>query len=91
LATLSRGLPQCCLPQAADQFNNARAGAAFGASIAIEPQAASATAIETAIATLLEDARYRDRARLVAADIASMPFPDEVATMITDRFSPEVC
>jgi UDP:flavonoid glycosyltransferase YjiC (YdhE family) len=91
LATLSRGLPQCCLPQAADQFNNARAGAAFGASIAIEPQAASATAIETAIATLLDDARYRDRARLVAADIASMPSPDEVATMITDRFSPEVC
>jgi UDP:flavonoid glycosyltransferase YjiC (YdhE family) len=92
LATLARGLPQCCLPQAADQFNNAFAGAKFGASIAIEPQHADGATIAAAIETLLADGRIRERAKAAAIDIASMPSPEEVATIVTDRFSRnEVC
>jgi UDP:flavonoid glycosyltransferase YjiC (YdhE family) len=88
LATLARGLPQCCLPQAADQFNNASAIARFGAGIAIQPEHADTDAIGTAISALLEVGDYRERAGLVADDIASMPSPQEVATMLADRFSP---
>jgi UDP:flavonoid glycosyltransferase YjiC (YdhE family) len=88
LATLARGLPQLCLPQAADQFNNAAAGANSGAAISIEPQAVTASAIRAAVATLITDPVFRARARRVADDIAAMPPPDEVAAIVTSRFGP---
>jgi UDP:flavonoid glycosyltransferase YjiC (YdhE family) len=88
LASLARGLPQLCLPQAADQFNNAAAGANSGAAISIEPQAATTAAIRAAVVALLSDPAYRVRARQVADDIAAMPAPDEVAAIITSRFGP---
>jgi UDP:flavonoid glycosyltransferase YjiC (YdhE family) len=88
LATLGQGIPQLCLPQAADQFNNATAGAASGAAIELAPEAVNPTRVKVAIETLLGDGKYLDCARRVAADIAAMPSPDEVASIITARYGP---
>jgi UDP:flavonoid glycosyltransferase YjiC (YdhE family) len=86
LATLGRGIPQLCLPQAADQFNNATAGATSGAAIQLSPQDADPERVKAAIEALLREATYVESARRVAADIAAMPSPDEVAAIITARF-----
>jgi MGT family glycosyltransferase len=80
LAALSLGIPQLCLPQAADQFLNAAAIVAAGAGITIAPQDVESASVATAIRRLVEDSRYREAARRVADEIAAMPSPDEVAT-----------
>jgi UDP:flavonoid glycosyltransferase YjiC (YdhE family) len=79
LAALSLGIPQLCLPQAADQFLNAAAIAHAEAGITIAPQDVEQATVAAAIRRLLEDDRYRDAARRIADEIASMPSPDEVA------------
>lgn len=81
-AALSRGLPQLCLPQGADQFLNAAAIAAAGAGLSLDPQAAGAQAITAAISRLLEDTRFRSRAQAIATEIAQMPSPDDVAATL---------
>jgi UDP:flavonoid glycosyltransferase YjiC (YdhE family) len=67
------------LPQAADQFFNAAAGATAGAGIALLPDAVSAEAVSDAVGKLLTDAAYRDAASRVSREIATMPSPAEVA------------
>ena len=82
LSTLTLGLPQCCLPQGADQFLNADAVAAAGAGVSLMPSEADPDAIRDAVAQLLDDASFRDAAGRVSASIASMPSPDHVATVL---------
>jgi UDP:flavonoid glycosyltransferase YjiC (YdhE family) len=79
LAALSMGIPQLCLPQAADQFLNAAAIAHAGAGISIAPQDVDRAGVALAIRRLLDEDRYRAAARRVAREIAAMPSPDEVA------------
>lgn len=79
LGALALGIPQVCLPQGADQFLNAEAVAASGAGLSIAPQAASGEAIGDAVATLLRDGKYREAAQRVAASIAAMPSPTDIA------------
>jgi len=79
LAALGAGLPQLCLPQAADQFFNAAACAQAGAGIALTPDAFSTEAVSDAVGTLLTEAAYRDAASRVSREIAAMPSPTEVA------------
>ena len=79
LAALSLGIPQLCLPQAADQFLNAAAIADAGAGISIAPEDVEPASVATAIRRLLDDNRYGDAAGRVAQEIAAMPSPDEVA------------
>ncbi len=82
LAALCAGIPQLCLPQAADQFLNASAIARAGAGISIAPQDVSAAGVALAIRRLLDDDGYRSAARRVAGEIAAMPSPDEVAAQL---------
>ena len=82
LSTLTLGLPQCCLPQGADQFLNADAVAAAGAGVSLMPSEADPDAIRDAVAQLLGDASFRDAAGRVGASIASMPSPDDVAAVL---------
>ena len=82
LAALTRAIPQLCLPQAADQFLNAAAIARSGAGITLAPADVNAAAVSEAVRRLLDDASFRDRAGLIAADIAAMPAPDEVAAVL---------
>jgi UDP:flavonoid glycosyltransferase YjiC (YdhE family) len=76
LGALAAGVPQLVLPQGADQFANAEALLAAGAAVRLLPGELSADAVT-------EQARKasscRDAARVIAAEIAAMPAPDEVA------------
>ena len=82
LGALALGIPQLCLPQAADQFLNAAAVARAGAGLAIAPEQVNAAGVRDAIRRLLDDSVFRAQARRVADEIASMPSPDAVASML---------
>jgi UDP:flavonoid glycosyltransferase YjiC (YdhE family) len=82
LAALALGIPQLCLPQAADQFLNATAVARAGAALAIGPEEVDAAGVSDAIGRLLDDGSFRVQARRLADEIASMPSPDEVVTVL---------
>lgn len=85
LAALAAELPQLCLPQAADQFFNAAAGARAGAGIALLPDALSPEAVRDAVTKLLTETTYREAARRVSAEIAAMPSPADVAAELHAR------
>ena len=87
LAALAHGLPQVLLPQAADQFLNAAAGARAGVGVAIQPDALSADTVTDALAALLGDSAQRAAAQTLATEIAAMPSHDQVADEIERRFS----
>ena len=82
LGAVSRGIPQLCLPQAADQFLNADACRRSGVGLVLEPATASAPGIADAVSRLLADNSIRARAGAVAAEIQRMPGPDEVAAVL---------
>jgi UDP:flavonoid glycosyltransferase YjiC (YdhE family) len=82
LATLGLGLPQLCLPQAADQFVNARQGAAAGAALTLLPGEVSPGAVADATARLLSHRAFADAAGRIAGELAGMPSPDEVAAVL---------
>ncbi len=82
LAALARGIPQLCLPQAADQFVNAAACEMFGAGLALAPGTATTDAVADAIRRLLGEPAFRARAGAAAAAIAAMPSPDDVVATI---------
>ena len=78
LASLARGLPQVLLPQGADQFLNADAGERAGVAIVLRPHEQEPRRVREALAAALEDRVLRDRAGVLAAEIAQMPSADEV-------------
>jgi UDP:flavonoid glycosyltransferase YjiC (YdhE family) len=82
LAALSHGLPQLCLPQAADQFRNASACASTGAGIALPGPQATEAAISQALHRLLAEPEFRTAAQLLQAEIATMPAPASVAATL---------
>ena len=82
LASLGFGIPQLCMPQAADQFLNAAAIAKARTGIALHPDEADAPTIANAVGQLLEDSEYRHNAGLVADQIATMPSPHDVAARL---------
>lgn len=84
LGALARGLPQLCLPQAADQFRNAAAGASVGAALSLTPDEMDADAVATAVARLLAEDAFRDAAAVVAEEIRAMPSPEEVVERLAD-------
>ena len=80
LKTLAAGVPQLCLPKAVtDQFRNAAACEAAGAGIRLVGDEATPQAMAAATSRLLEDASFAEAARGVAAEIAAMPSPADVA------------
>jgi len=84
LASLGLGIPQLCLPQAADQFINAGQGAAAGAALTLAPADATVDAIADALGRLLGEATFADAAGRIREEIAGMPGPDEVASVLED-------
>jgi UDP:flavonoid glycosyltransferase YjiC (YdhE family) len=82
LGALAFGIPQLVLPQGADQFANAEALCGAGAALRLLPGEVSAEAVADAARKLLWGpgcGGHRDAARAIAAEIARMPSPDEVA------------
>ena len=82
LGSLALGIPQVCLPQAADQFRNADACVAAGAGIALIGEDATSDAIEAALRRVLTDEDMRHRAQRIGAEIEAMPSADQVAAVI---------
>lgn len=82
LAALAFGLPQLCLPQGADQFLNASAVAAAGAGLSLVPGQVDARSVGEAVARLLGEPSFAAAAAGVAAAIAAMPSPAEVAAVL---------
>ncbi len=82
LAALAAGLPQLCLPQAADQFRNAAACARAGAGILVQPEEITTDIVRDATMRLLAQASFRDQARHLAREIAAMPPASAVAGII---------
>jgi UDP:flavonoid glycosyltransferase YjiC (YdhE family) len=86
-AALARGVPQLCLPLAADQFQNADACVAAGAGLAISVGDVSEQSVRGAVEELLDAPEPRAAAARIAREIAAMPAPDEVAQAIAVRFA----
>jgi UDP:flavonoid glycosyltransferase YjiC (YdhE family) len=82
LGAAAHGVPQLCLPQAADQFLNATAGVRAGIALALDSDATDVTAIGVVIRRLLDEPAFRDRASVVAGEIAAMPGPEEVVPVL---------
>ncbi len=83
LGALAEGVPQLCLPQAADQFRNAAGGRAVGAALTLAPDVATADAIAHAVGRLLSEDSFRAAAGRVSRTIAAMPSPHEVVATLT--------
>jgi UDP:flavonoid glycosyltransferase YjiC (YdhE family) len=84
LAAMTRGLPQLCLPQGADQFLNAWAISNGGAGLYLHPSEAGPEAIAAAVRRLLDEPSFAERAAVVADSIAGMPTPAEVVPVLED-------
>jgi UDP:flavonoid glycosyltransferase YjiC (YdhE family) len=84
LGALAAGLPQLIMPQGADQFINAEVLADHGAGRRLVGADLTPAAITEQAGRLLADARHRDAARALAAEIASLPAPHEVVGALAD-------
>jgi UDP:flavonoid glycosyltransferase YjiC (YdhE family) len=82
LGGLACGIPQLALPHGADQFNNAEVLVRSGAGLRLTPTEITPDAVSTQVHALLTDARYRDAANDLAAEIAFMPAPAEVVPIL---------
>lgn len=82
LGALAQGLPQVCLPQAADQFRNTAAALASGTGIGLDPGSATRDAIRDAVDDVLTDPACRSAAGRVAEEIGAMPAAADVVPLI---------
>jgi UDP:flavonoid glycosyltransferase YjiC (YdhE family) len=84
LGAFGAGLPQLLLPQGADQFTNADAVIAAGVGARLLAADITADAVEEKARHLLTDSAVRDAARVLAAEVAAMPSPADVAAQLPD-------
>jgi UDP:flavonoid glycosyltransferase YjiC (YdhE family) len=86
LGSLAAGIPLVVLPQGADQFVQADRVAAAGAGLTVT--GAALESLAPTVLKVLENPDFRDNARKVAAQIAALPTPTDVAarlaTSLTD-------
>jgi UDP:flavonoid glycosyltransferase YjiC (YdhE family) len=82
LGCAGAGVPQLFLPQGADQFFNAQAVTTAGAGVQLVGEHAGAEAVTAAAAGLLADGPERASARALAAEVAGLPSPAEVAAAV---------
>jgi UDP:flavonoid glycosyltransferase YjiC (YdhE family) len=91
LAAYRHGIPQMCIPQLADAFLNAGALSKAHAGITLDQESADEDSVADALRQLLEEPSFRIGAQRIAAEIAAMPSPAEVAAVIeslADRGGP---
>lgn len=82
LGALAHGLPQLCLPQAADQFRNSQAAVETGAGLMLHPDHATPAAVADAVHRLLTEESFRRAALVLAGEIHAMPAPAEVVGLL---------
>jgi len=81
------GLPQVCLPQAADQFRNTEGVVRAGAGLGLHPDQADPSAVAEAVRRVLADPAIRAAAVRLSQEIAAMPGPDQVVTRLEELVS----
>lgn len=80
---LRRGLPVLSLPlEPPDNRFNAARLVKLGAGLALEQEERTADAIQQSVQRLLNEREYRDRAREIAEEIASLPPVDHAAELL---------
>ncbi|MBV8980509.1 MAG: hypothetical protein JO086_06390 [Acidimicrobiia bacterium] len=79
---LAHGLPSVALPQSADNFTIAGRLAVAEASITVMPGDVTGEALVTALRRVLSEPVYGSASDRVAAEIAAMPSPAEVAAAL---------
>ncbi|MEU4668808.1 glycosyltransferase [Amycolatopsis sp. NPDC023774] len=84
LGAFTAGVPQLVLPQGADQFSNAEAVTAAGVGDQLVGDAVTTEAVREKAQRLLTDSAVADAVRALAAEVAAMPSPDEVAAQLPD-------
>jgi UDP:flavonoid glycosyltransferase YjiC (YdhE family) len=82
LGAFGAALPQLLLPQGADQFTNADAVLAAGVGDRLLATEVTAEAVASKARHLLTDTSVRDAAQALAAEVAAMPSPAEVAAQL---------
>jgi MGT family glycosyltransferase len=85
--SLAHGVPQVVLPQGADNFVNGWLLARCGAGVTIGPEDVTPEVVRDAVRLVLEEPSYRDTGRRLAAELAALPEPAEVARTLRDRIS----
>ena len=85
LGALAAGLPQLCLPQAADQFRNAAGGSRAGAAVVVPPAEITQVAVADAVGRLLTEDSFRSGAQAVATEIRAMPAPADVVEVLAGQ------
>ncbi len=85
LGALAAGLPQVCLPMAADQFVNAEQLARRGAGIAIAQDDRDVESIRTAVEQVLNDGSYAAQAAELQTEIDTMTPARDVLTYLEQR------
>ena len=83
LAALAAGVPLVMLPLSADQPINARRVAELGAGLTLDGGAAGVGRLAEAVARVLQDPGYREAARRIAAEVATLPSVEEAAADLT--------
>jgi UDP:flavonoid glycosyltransferase YjiC (YdhE family) len=84
---LAHALPAVALPQSADNFAIAGRLAAAGAARSLLPHEVTVDAVRSALLAVLDDAGVRTSAKALADEIAGMPSPGEVASLLRTRYS----
>jgi UDP:flavonoid glycosyltransferase YjiC (YdhE family) len=82
LGALSKGLPQLILPQGANQFINADMVVSAGLGLSLEPDRVNADSVVEAARLLLTDNSYRNAAQSICREIAAMPHPTDVLSIL---------
>jgi len=82
LGAATHGLPQLCIPLAADQWANADAVAASGVGITLELDQRDPPAIRRALRRLLDEPAFATTAQQLAADFRTLPHPREYVETI---------
>jgi UDP:flavonoid glycosyltransferase YjiC (YdhE family) len=80
LGALRYGLPLVCWPQGADQFHNARAAEAAGASVTVSDAAAAAHGLRW----VLDAKGYRSAAQRLQEEVLAMPSPAQCAQVLEE-------
>jgi UDP:flavonoid glycosyltransferase YjiC (YdhE family) len=81
LGCAGAGVPQVLLPQGADQFFNADAVTTAGAGVTLRPDDVSGEAVAAAVTAVLGGTEP-SAARALAAEVAALPAPDDVAARV---------
>ena len=79
------GLPQLVLPAGADQHANGEALVASGAGRLLPPDEMTPRRIGAEVARLLDEAAYAAAAQRIRRQIAAMPDPDRVVSLLTSQ------